>query len=117
GYPLVPALFIVFAALLLVSTLISDPRDSLLGIALLLTALPAYLFARRKRAEQLVVGQHPRDRDRHVAERVLVHLGPVHRVHAIRGDDDSVVSRVRLERRAEHAGVGVHPGQDEGARA
>jgi len=50
GYPLVPALFIVFAALLLVSTLISDPRDSLLGIALLLTALPAYLFARRKRA-------------------------------------------------------------------
>src|SRR3954463_14408640 len=49
GYPLVPALFIVFAALLLASTLISSPRESLLGIVLLLTALPAYLVARRKR--------------------------------------------------------------------
>src|SRR5207248_1572227 len=36
GYPVVPALFIVFAALLLASTIVADPRDSLLGIALLL---------------------------------------------------------------------------------
>jgi APA family basic amino acid/polyamine antiporter len=49
GYPLVPALFIVFAALLLASTLFYDPRDSLLGTALLLTAVPVYLIARRKR--------------------------------------------------------------------
>ena len=49
GYPLVPALFIVFAALLLVSTFVADPRDSLLGIGLLATAVPVYFFARRKR--------------------------------------------------------------------
>jgi len=49
GYPLVPALFIVFAALLLVSTFVADPRDSLLGIALLSTAVPVYFLARRKR--------------------------------------------------------------------
>ena len=49
GYPVVPALFISFAALLLASTFVADPRDSLLGIALLSTAVPAYLVARRKR--------------------------------------------------------------------
>jgi APA family basic amino acid/polyamine antiporter len=49
GYPVVPALFILFAALLLVSTFVADPRDSLLGIALLSTAVPAYWIARRKR--------------------------------------------------------------------
>jgi basic amino acid/polyamine antiporter, APA family len=49
GYPVVPALFILFAALLLLSTLVADPRDSLLGIALLSTAVPVYLLARRKR--------------------------------------------------------------------
>src|SRR3954447_23824506 len=47
GYPIVPALFVAFAALLLAATLIADPRDSLLGIALLATAIPAYLVARR----------------------------------------------------------------------
>ena len=51
GYPVVPALFIAFAALLLLSTLVADPRDSLLGIALLATAVPAYLLARRKRQD------------------------------------------------------------------
>ena len=49
GYPVVPALFIVFAALLLASTIVADPRDSLLGIALLLTAIPVYLVVRRRR--------------------------------------------------------------------
>src|SRR4051794_25145320 len=51
GYPVVPALFIAFAALLLLSTLVADPRDSLLGIALLSTAVPVYLLARRKRQD------------------------------------------------------------------
>jgi APA family basic amino acid/polyamine antiporter len=49
GYPVVPALFILFAAVLLLSTFVADPRDSLLGIALLSTAVPVYLLARRKR--------------------------------------------------------------------
>jgi APA family basic amino acid/polyamine antiporter len=50
GYPLVPALFVVFAALLLAGTFVADPRDSLLGIALLSTAVPAYLVARKRRS-------------------------------------------------------------------
>ncbi|HWE26052.1 MAG TPA: amino acid permease [Myxococcales bacterium] len=44
GYPIVPALFVLFAALLLVGTIAADPRDSLLGGALLLTGVPAYLL-------------------------------------------------------------------------
>jgi APA family basic amino acid/polyamine antiporter len=50
GYPVVPALFVAFAALLLVATVAAAPRDAALGSALLATALPAYLvFARRRR--------------------------------------------------------------------
>jgi APA family basic amino acid/polyamine antiporter len=44
GYPVVPALFVVFAGLLLLGTVAADPRDAALGAALLLTGVPAYLF-------------------------------------------------------------------------
>jgi APA family basic amino acid/polyamine antiporter len=50
GYPLVPAFFVLFAALLLASTFVADPRDSLLGIALLSTAVPAWLVVRKRRS-------------------------------------------------------------------
>jgi APA family basic amino acid/polyamine antiporter len=51
GYPVVPALFVAFAALLLVATVAAAPRDAAVGTALLATALPAYaVFARRRRA-------------------------------------------------------------------
>jgi len=49
GYPLVPALFVLFAALLLVSTFVAERRESLLGIALLSTAIPVYFLVRRRR--------------------------------------------------------------------
>jgi APA family basic amino acid/polyamine antiporter len=49
GYPIVPAVFIAFAALLLCSTVAAAPRDAAIGTALLATALPAYaVFARRR---------------------------------------------------------------------
>jgi APA family basic amino acid/polyamine antiporter len=48
GYPWVPAAFVVFATLLLISTVATDPRDAMLGAALLLTAIPAYLLFRSR---------------------------------------------------------------------
>ncbi len=48
GYPWVPAAFVVFAALLLFSTVLADPRDSALGAGLLLTGVPAYLILGRE---------------------------------------------------------------------
>jgi APA family basic amino acid/polyamine antiporter len=50
GYPVLPALFVFCAALLLVSTVVAAPRDTAIGAALLATGLPAYwLFSRKAR--------------------------------------------------------------------
>jgi APA family basic amino acid/polyamine antiporter len=48
GYPWVPLTFIVFAALLVLNTIIQDPRDSFIGLVLLLTGVPAYAYWSRK---------------------------------------------------------------------
>ena len=45
-----------------------------------------------------------------------MHLRAVHRVGAVGRDHDAEVARVRLERRAEHAGVGVDAGEDQRPR-
>ncbi len=51
GYPVVPALFVAAAALVVVSTVCSSPMRSLLGIVLLSSGIPVYLlFARRLKA-------------------------------------------------------------------
>jgi basic amino acid/polyamine antiporter, APA family len=47
GYPVVPALFVAFAAVLLAGTIAAAPRDALIGTGLLLTGVPAYLWFRR----------------------------------------------------------------------
>ncbi len=44
GYPLVPVLFIGVATLLLVSTLQTRPRESLMGIALMILGVPFYFY-------------------------------------------------------------------------
>lgn len=44
GYPVVPALFVCVAFLLLVATLIDSPRESLMGIGLILLGLPCYYY-------------------------------------------------------------------------
>ncbi len=51
GYPVVPAAFILVAAALVVNTLISDPRDSLMGLCIVCLGLPVYfiLLAREKK--------------------------------------------------------------------
>lgn len=49
GYPVLPAVFVAFAAYLLIATVAAAPRDAALGSALLATGLPAYWLFRRHR--------------------------------------------------------------------
>jgi APA family basic amino acid/polyamine antiporter len=48
GYPYVPLIFVALAGVLVVTTLIESPRDSLIGIGLILTGAPAYYFFRKQ---------------------------------------------------------------------
>jgi APA family basic amino acid/polyamine antiporter len=48
GYPWVPALFVLAAAAITLSTLIDKPRESLSGLALILAGLPFYFYWKRK---------------------------------------------------------------------
>jgi len=54
GYPVVPVLFIGTAAVLLYYTFVSNLRDSIAGLAVILLGIPVYLwFARRKSTASL----------------------------------------------------------------
>jgi len=48
GYPFVPVLFVAVALALIVSTLLDSPRESFMGIALILVGLPFYFYWKRK---------------------------------------------------------------------
>jgi APA family basic amino acid/polyamine antiporter len=48
GYPAIPLVFIVLATLLLINTLIEDPRDSLVGIGIVTAGIPLYFFWTRR---------------------------------------------------------------------
>jgi APA family basic amino acid/polyamine antiporter len=52
GYPLVPALFIGTAAVLLGYTFRSNLRDSIAGVAVILLGIPVYLWFRRRKNER-----------------------------------------------------------------
>jgi len=49
GYPWVPAIFVLVAAALVVSTAMDSPRESAMGIGLILLGLPFYFYWRKKR--------------------------------------------------------------------
>jgi APA family basic amino acid/polyamine antiporter len=49
GYPVVPALFVLVAAVLLFSTLQHSPRESLMGLAFMASGIPLYFYFRAKR--------------------------------------------------------------------
>jgi APA family basic amino acid/polyamine antiporter len=49
GYPVVPALFVMVAIALLYSTLMSSPRESGIGLVLIIAGLPFYFFWKRRR--------------------------------------------------------------------
>ena len=51
GYPVLPGLFIVAAAVLLVFSFVDQPRNSLLGTAVILLGVPLhYVYQRRRRS-------------------------------------------------------------------
>jgi APA family basic amino acid/polyamine antiporter len=51
GYPFVPVLFILGASVLLFSTLFDRPRESFMGIGLILLGLPFYFYWKKRRQD------------------------------------------------------------------
>ncbi len=49
GYPVVPALFVLVAVLLIIFTLKDQPRESLMGLGLILAGIPFYYHWRRNK--------------------------------------------------------------------
>jgi APA family basic amino acid/polyamine antiporter len=50
GYPLVPVVFVLVAFVLVLSTLFDSPRESIMGIGLILLGLPFYFYWKRHSA-------------------------------------------------------------------
>ena len=48
GYPFVPAIFILFCIGLFFNTIITRPREAAIGMTLILSGIPVYLFLQRK---------------------------------------------------------------------
>lgn len=48
GYPIVPAIFILFCIGLFFNTIITRPREAILGVILILSGIPVYFFINRK---------------------------------------------------------------------
>jgi APA family basic amino acid/polyamine antiporter len=48
GYPVVPAIFILFCITLVVITIISKPREALLGLGLIASGIPFYMYWKSK---------------------------------------------------------------------
>jgi APA family basic amino acid/polyamine antiporter len=44
GYPFTPIIFILFSLYLVMSTIIENPRDSLIGLGIVLSGIPLYLY-------------------------------------------------------------------------
>ena len=53
GYPVIPALFIISSFAIVVNQIISDPKESLFGLSLVLIGLPVYyLWSKRMHREE-----------------------------------------------------------------
>jgi Amino acid transporters len=52
GYPVVPAIFIVFCICLFFNTIITRPREAAIGMVLILSGIPVYLFLQRKNSRR-----------------------------------------------------------------
>lgn len=48
GYPIVPAIVILFSAILFINTIITQPREAGIGLALMLTGVPMWYWFNRK---------------------------------------------------------------------
>lgn len=54
GFPIIPLLFTSLAGLLLINTILSSPRETLLGLAFMSLSLPVYLLTERLRRSHAV---------------------------------------------------------------
>jgi APA family basic amino acid/polyamine antiporter len=52
GYPVVPAVFIIFCMFLFFNTIITRPREAAIGMILILSGIPVYLFLKWKYSKQ-----------------------------------------------------------------
>src|SRR5205085_3094321 len=57
GYPWVPVLFVLVALALLFSTFRTSPRESGIGLGLIIIGLPFYFHWRRAKTEQTATGR------------------------------------------------------------
>ena len=57
GYPLTPFLFVLAAAALVLNTLVTQPGRAFLGLAVVLTGVPAYLLWRRRSVRLAALAQ------------------------------------------------------------
>jgi len=53
GYPVIPAIYILFCIGLFFNTIITRPREAAIGIILILAGIPVYLFLQRKYARKM----------------------------------------------------------------
>lgn len=51
GYPVVPALFILFCIVIIINSIYSRPWESLIGLGLILTGVPLYFYFSRKKGQ------------------------------------------------------------------
>ena len=49
GYPIVPAIVIIISAALFVNTIITQPREAGIGLALMATGIPMWYWFNRKK--------------------------------------------------------------------
>jgi APA family basic amino acid/polyamine antiporter len=48
GYPVVPVIYIIFCIGLVFNTIITRPREAAIGMILILSGIPVFLFLQRK---------------------------------------------------------------------
>jgi len=56
GYPVVPILFVLVAGVFIISTLWDSPRESIMGIVLILLGLPFYAYWSHRRKLSVLEG-------------------------------------------------------------
>jgi APA family basic amino acid/polyamine antiporter len=57
GYPIVPAIVIIFCVCLLFNTIFSRPREAAIGAVLMLTGVPMYYLFTRKNKDRFIAGE------------------------------------------------------------
>jgi basic amino acid/polyamine antiporter, APA family len=57
GYPVVPAIFIIFCMSLFLNTIITRPREAAIGMILILSGIPVYFLLQRKNLKKNGIGK------------------------------------------------------------